>query len=309
MFTGLIDDVGVVERVEQTDAGRELRVACRVRRLADGESIAVNGACLTVREHGAGWFTVAAVVTTLDRTTIGDWDVGRRVNLERALRLGDRLGRAFRAGPRRRRRRRSSASSARTMRCWSTLLCRRARRLMVPHGSVTVDGVSLTVNDLPAPGILQLSLIEYTCAHTTLGALRPATRVHVEADMIGKYVRQLVAPYAAAQVSRHPLASDTRDTMPFSTIEQAIADIRAGKFVIVADDEDRENEGDLICAAQLVTPEMINFMIKKAGGMICLALTGERVDQLGLAADGRDATPTSTAPRTRSASTRRRASA
>jgi 3,4-dihydroxy 2-butanone 4-phosphate synthase/GTP cyclohydrolase II len=71
--------------------------------------------------------------------------------------------------------------------------------------------------------------------------------------------------------------------MVFGTIEQAVADIRAGKFVIVADDEDRENEGDLICAAQLVTPEMINFMIKKAGGMICLALTGDRVDSLGLA--------------------------
>src|ERR671920_2357575 len=70
--------------------------------------------------------------------------------------------------------------------------------------------------------------------------------------------------------------------MKFGSIEQAIADIRAGRFVIVADDEDRENEGDLICAAQLVTPEMINFMIKKAGGLICLALTGERVDALGL---------------------------
>ena len=70
--------------------------------------------------------------------------------------------------------------------------------------------------------------------------------------------------------------------MVFGTIEQAIADIRAGRFVIVADDEDRENEGDLICAAQLVTPEMVNFMIKKAGGLICLALTGDRVDALGL---------------------------
>jgi riboflavin synthase len=71
--------------------------------------------------------------------------------------------------------------------------------LMVPHGSVAIDGVSLTVNALPAPGILQLSLIEYTWTHTTLGALQPADRVHVEADMIGKYVRQLVAPYAAAR--------------------------------------------------------------------------------------------------------------
>jgi 3,4-dihydroxy 2-butanone 4-phosphate synthase/GTP cyclohydrolase II len=71
--------------------------------------------------------------------------------------------------------------------------------------------------------------------------------------------------------------------MSFSTVEQAIEDIRNGKFVLVADDEDRENEGDLICAAQLVTPEMVNFMIRRAGGLICVALPGERVDQLGLA--------------------------
>jgi 3,4-dihydroxy 2-butanone 4-phosphate synthase / GTP cyclohydrolase II len=75
----------------------------------------------------------------------------------------------------------------------------------------------------------------------------------------------------------------TYGTMQFGTIEQAIEDIRAGRFVIVADDEDRENEGDLICAAELVTPEMVNFMIKRAGGMICIALPGERVDELGLA--------------------------
>ncbi|MES2178762.1 MAG: bifunctional 3,4-dihydroxy-2-butanone-4-phosphate synthase/GTP cyclohydrolase II [Gemmatimonadota bacterium] len=70
--------------------------------------------------------------------------------------------------------------------------------------------------------------------------------------------------------------------MPFNTVEQAIADIAKGKLIIVADDEDRENEGDLICAAGLVTAESINFMIKRAGGLICVALTGERVDQLDL---------------------------
>jgi 3,4-dihydroxy 2-butanone 4-phosphate synthase/GTP cyclohydrolase II len=71
--------------------------------------------------------------------------------------------------------------------------------------------------------------------------------------------------------------------MVFGTIDQAITDIRNGKFVIVADDEDRENEGDLICAAELVTPEMVNFMIRKAGGLICLPMTGDRIDALGLA--------------------------
>ena len=199
MFTGLVDDVGVVERVERTEAGRELRVASRYAGLTTGESIAVNGACLTVREHGEGWFTVAAIVTTLERTTIGSWETGRRVNLERAMRLGDRLGghmvqgHVDAVGVVEGVRRRDDALLV------DVRIPDELEALMVPHGSVAVDGVSLTVNALPAPGILQLSLIEYTWTHTTLGALRPGDGVHVEADVIGKYVRQLVAPYAAAR--------------------------------------------------------------------------------------------------------------
>ena len=199
MFTGLVDDVGVVERVERTEAGRELRVASRYVGLTPGESIALNGACLTVREHGDGWFTAAAIVTTLERTTIGSWDVGRRVNLERAMRLGDRLGghlvkgHVDAVGVVEGVHRRDDALLV------DVRLPDELEPLMVPHGSVAIDGVSLTVNALPAPGILQLSLIEFTWTHTTLGALRAGDGVHVEADMIGKYVRQLVAPYAAAR--------------------------------------------------------------------------------------------------------------
>src|SRR6185503_9291767 len=92
MFSGLVDDVGVIERLAETSAGRELVVRCHYRDLTPGESIALNGACLTVREHGEDWFSVGAVVTTLGRTTIGQWAAGTRVNLERAMRVGDRLG-------------------------------------------------------------------------------------------------------------------------------------------------------------------------------------------------------------------------
>jgi riboflavin synthase len=152
-----------------------------------------------VREHGDGWFTVAAIVTTLDRTTIASWDAGRRVNLERAMRLGDRLGGHMVQGHVD-----AVAVVDRVEQRADALLVdvrlpEELEPLVVPHGSVAIDGVSLTVNALPAPGILQLSLIEYTWTHTTLGALRAGDGVHVEADMIGKYVRQLVAPYAAAR--------------------------------------------------------------------------------------------------------------
>ena len=199
MFTGLIDDVGVVERVERTEAGRELRVLSRYTGLTTGESIAVNGACLTVREHGAGWFTVAAIVTTLDRTTIASWEAGRRVNLERAMRLGDRLGGHLVQGHVDAVALVESVQRRDDALVVDVRLPEELEPLMMPHGSVAIDGVSLTVNALPAPGILQLSLIEYTWTHTTLGALRAGDGVHIEADMIGKYVRQLVAPYAAAR--------------------------------------------------------------------------------------------------------------
>ena len=195
LFTGLVDDVGVVVRIQQTDAGRELRIESRYSGLALGESISLNGACLTVREFGDGWFDVAAVVTTLGRTTIGDWREGRRVNLERAMRVGDRLGGHIVQG---------HVDDVGIVQCVERVddamlvdveLPDDLVELMVLHGSVTIDGVSLTVNELPAPGILQLSLIEYTWRHTTLGALAAGDRVHVEADMLGKYVRQLLAPY------------------------------------------------------------------------------------------------------------------
>jgi riboflavin synthase len=192
VFTGLIEDVGVVASVEVSSAGREFRIESGYDALTDGESIAVNGACLTVREHGAGWFTVAAVTTTLDRTTIGDWTAGRRVNLERALQIGDRLGGHFVQG---------HVDGVATVvdvqqrgdaRLVDLALPPGLAELMVQHGSVTVDGVSLTVNDLPAPEHLQLSLIEYTLRHTTLADLAAGERVHVEADMLGKYVQRLL---------------------------------------------------------------------------------------------------------------------
>lgn len=197
MFTGLIEDVGIVDAVASGPAGLELRIRASFTGLVDGESIAVNGVCLTVREHGAGWFLVAAVETTLGRTTLGDFRAGRRVNLERAMTLGARLGGHLVAGHVD-----AVATVASVERAGDAVLVNLAvpqavAELSVPHGSITVDGVSLTVNELPADGTVQLSLIEYTLRHTTLSELAPGDTVNVEADLIGKYVQRLVQPYRA----------------------------------------------------------------------------------------------------------------
>lgn len=194
MFTGLIEQVGEVESVRQTDAGRELRIRAPFNDLEAGESIAVNGACLTVREFGPGWFDAAAVLTTLERTTIGGWKSGTRVNLERSLRATDRLGGHIVQGH-------VDAVAVVTSRDLAgdavlvdLSLPASLEPLFVLHGSIAVDGVSLTVNELK-PGGLQLSLIDYTLRHTTLGDLRAGSRVHVEADVIAKHLRRLLEPY------------------------------------------------------------------------------------------------------------------
>ena len=195
MFTGLVEQVGTIESVERTAVGRTFRIAAWFEAVAEGESIAVNGACLTVRAFGTGWFEVAAIATTLGRTTMGNWREGSRVNLERALRLGDRLGGHFVQGHVDGVAEVLAVRDHDDARLIDLALPPGLPELMVAHGSLAVDGVSLTVNALPAPAVVQVSLIEYTLRHTTLGELRAGERVHVEGDTIGKYVRRMVAPY------------------------------------------------------------------------------------------------------------------
>lgn len=204
MFTGLVDDLGLITHVADTPAGRELRVRCRYTDLVNGESIAVNGACLTVREQGvhddgSGWFTVAAVITTLGRTNIDSWRADSLVNLERAMRMGDRLGGHLVLGHVD-----DLGLVARTEQvgdAWliDIVLPVALRPLMVAHGSITVNGVSLTVNALHDDGV-QLSIIEYTRRHTTLGELVAGDRVHIEADVLAKHVERLLTPWRSAGV-------------------------------------------------------------------------------------------------------------
>ncbi|MHB1310816.1 MAG: riboflavin synthase [Gemmatimonadaceae bacterium] len=203
MFTGLVSDIGIIEQVHTTAAGREFVVRTAFTGLSDGESVACDGVCLTVRECTAGTFTVAAVVTTLGRTTLGEWDAGRRVNLERAMAIGERLGGHFVSGHVD-----TAGVVTRVQREGDALLLDIALAaewmpLMVQHGSLTVNGVSLTINERLPEGA-QISLIEYTLRHTALGDLAVGSRVNVEADMVGKYVQQLALAHLPSTVNRLP---------------------------------------------------------------------------------------------------------
>jgi riboflavin synthase len=194
MFTGLVEAIGTISSVQKTASGIELRIESPWSDLTQGESISINGACLTVLDHGSGWFTVAAMVMTAARTAIGDWRAGTRVNLERAMRADGRFGGHIVQGHVD-----GVGTVSSVLRDDDTLLVDVAlppglANTAVLHGSVAVDGVSLTVNRLEGDK-LQVALIDYTLSHTTLGEVSAGSRVHIETDVIGKYVSGLVAPY------------------------------------------------------------------------------------------------------------------
>ena len=211
MFTGIVSAigrVGVVSRNGGNGRGRGnpkgrpvgrregedglvLTIRAPYKGLKKGESIAVNGACLTVERVATGGFTIHVIETTESRTLFGEYVSGRKVNLERALRAADRVGghivqghvdgvavveRADRRGD-----------------AWvyDLRVPREVRDSSIPRGSITLDGVSLTINALPGPDLVQVALIPFTRRRTTLGNLRVGDRVHVEGDVLGKYVRYL----------------------------------------------------------------------------------------------------------------------
>jgi riboflavin synthase len=199
MFTGLISDVGKVERVSPRQGGARLTIrptAMDVDDLALGESVACSGCCLTVAERGGGLVSFDAVPETLSRTTIGAWRPGTAVNLERALALGDRLGGHIVAGhvdavgeilaraP--------EGQGARL----TISLPPSIAPLVAEKGSIAVDGISLTVARALRDR-LEVALIPETLARTTLGAAAPGTRVNLEADVVARHVARLVELGAA----------------------------------------------------------------------------------------------------------------
>ncbi len=197
MFTGIVKEQGTVAAVG-TDGDRlKLTIEASFDDLVLGESIALNGACLTVMELGPGNFSVEAIVTTRERTTLGELGVGARVNLERALAVGERLGGHFVQG--------HVDGVAEILKVTprddavliDVKIPDEIAAVTVLHGSIALDGVSMTVNAIPEPGVVQVSVIPFTYEHTTLGSFGVGDRIHVEGDMLGKFVKQLLDTRAA----------------------------------------------------------------------------------------------------------------
>jgi len=196
MFTGLVEEMGTVRERVPSAAGARLVIGCQVVRdgLSIGDSVAVNGACLTVVEMTDDAFAVDCVEETLRRTSVGDRESGDSVNLERAMRVGDRLGGHIVQG---------HVDGTGTVRgitpegdgvlmsvgCPDDVL-----RYVVEKGSVTIDGVSLTVASREPDGFT-IALIPHTMQATTLNAGAVGRRVNLEADVVAKYVEALVRPH------------------------------------------------------------------------------------------------------------------
>lgn len=206
MFTGIIEAVGVVRSVEEGDGTRSIRIDAPetlLEGVSAGDSIAIDGACLTPTRVGAAGFEVDVVGTTLSRTIVGAYSTGRRVNLERALALGDRLdghlvqGHVDGVGYLK------SIREAGRSRMMELSLPDEIHAMTIPHGSIAINGVSLTVNRLLDDGGLEVALIPHTWSETNFRYLSQGDLLNLEGDLIGKYVGRLLRGRLGSSGSEH----------------------------------------------------------------------------------------------------------
>jgi len=194
MFTGIITDLGRVREIRQTTDGDDRRIlietAYDTAGIALGASIACAGPCLTVVETGPNWFAVDVSGETMARTTIGGWQAGSRINLERALSIGDELGGHLVTGHidgvGQLQARRDDGESVRMEFAAPAGLM----KFIAGKGSISIDGVSLTVNEV-GPDSFGVNIIPHTLSLTTLGEMAPGAAVNLEIDLLARYVARL----------------------------------------------------------------------------------------------------------------------
>jgi len=203
MFTGIVTDIGEITSLTPTAQGQlhRLRIACAYDRatIADGASIACNGVCLTVVASGVGggkdstqrtWFDVDAAAETLRMTTAKHWAIGTKLNLERALKIGDELGGHIVAGHADGIARIIARDDLPDMARFELSTARELARFIAPKGSITLDGVSLTVNTVQDVAFSVL-IIPHTLGVTTLSSWRAGSEVNIEVDLMARYAARL----------------------------------------------------------------------------------------------------------------------
>ena len=193
MFTGIIEETGIIKQIVPLGSGRRLTITAN--RIFDDlkieDSVCISGVCLTIVAIDKASFTVEAVGATLEKTTLGDYRKGRSVNLERALRIGDRLGGHLVQGHVNGIGKITKIQKQIENWMMEIALPGELYKYVISEGSIAVDGVSLTVADLSG-GLIRLSLIPYTINHTTFSHSVAGDRCNVETDIIGKYVEHLI---------------------------------------------------------------------------------------------------------------------
>jgi len=196
MFTGLIQDVGKIRGVEQHgDTRIEIATNFNMSEVAIGASIACSGICLTVTEEKSGWFAVEVSAETLSKTTLGDWQKGRFVNLERSLKLGDELGGHLVFGHVDGVAEIVSRSPDGDSTRFQIAPPRDLAKFIAPKGCITIDGVSLTVNEVEVSTnktVFGINIIPHTLEHTGFGQTMLGDRVNLEVDMLARYVARLL---------------------------------------------------------------------------------------------------------------------
>jgi riboflavin synthase len=199
MFTGLVEDIGTVESVEKDSDGATLRIETKLApKIAEGDSVAVDGVCLTARTVSSDGFETEAMNQTLTVTALGTLEPGARINLELAMKASDRLGGHIVQG--------HADGVGEVVEVEEDGFARRLRvrlgpellRFVVAKGSIALNGVSLTVADL-GDSWASVSLISETLERTNLGEVAPGDRLNVECDVVAKYVERLLAPFAGKE--------------------------------------------------------------------------------------------------------------
>ena len=288
MFTGIVEELAQIKSIKPRKKGIRYSISADfvMDDIKIGDSISVNGVCLTIVETKKKYFCMDLVEETLNKSNLGELKVGDFINLERAMKATSRFGGHIVQGHVET----VGVILEKQMQDEEAILSvgidPEWMRFCIPKGSITLDGVSLTIAKING-NIIEVALIPHTIKNTTLGIKGKTDTLNIETDIIGKYIDRLLSFDADEE------EIDTKSSKLYGisnmekaenklNIKEALRQFKNGKMLIVVDDEDRENEGDFIIAAEKATPEDINFMMKIGRGLICMPITPDHSRRLNL---------------------------